>query len=50
MEAQQYEKLPVTSVEEGEINYWVFGPCPSSCILETRKNNVSERGPFSVLR
>jgi hypothetical protein len=25
-------------------NYWVFGLCPSSSILETRKHNVSETG------
>jgi hypothetical protein len=27
-------------------NYWVFGLCPSSGILETRKHNVSETGRF----
>jgi hypothetical protein len=27
-------------------NYWVFGLCPSSGILETRKHNVSETGSF----
>jgi hypothetical protein len=31
-------------------NYCVFGPLPSSGILETRKNNVSETGSVSVLR
>jgi hypothetical protein len=31
-------------------NYWVFGLCPSSGILETRKHNVSETGSVSVLR
>jgi hypothetical protein len=31
-------------------NYWVFGLCSSSGILETRKHNVSETGPVSVLR
>jgi hypothetical protein len=30
-------------------NYWVFGLCPSSNILETRKQNVSETGSISVL-
>jgi hypothetical protein len=25
-------------------NYLIFGPCPSSGILETRKHNVSETG------
>jgi hypothetical protein len=25
-------------------NYWLFGLCPSSGILETRKHNVSESG------
>jgi hypothetical protein len=30
-------------------NYWVFGLCPSSGILETRKHNVSETGSVSVL-
>jgi hypothetical protein len=25
-------------------NYWVFGLCPSSGILETRKRDVSETG------
>jgi hypothetical protein len=28
-------------------NYWVFGLCPLSGILETRKHNVSETGPVS---
>jgi hypothetical protein len=28
-------------------NYWVFGLCPSSGILETRKHNVSETGYVS---
>jgi hypothetical protein len=27
-------------------NYWVFGLCPSSGILVTRKHNVSETGFF----
>jgi hypothetical protein len=31
-------------------NYWVFGLCPSSDILETTKHNVSETGSISVLR
>jgi hypothetical protein len=31
-------------------NYWVFGLCPSSGIVETRKHNVSETGSVSVLR
>jgi hypothetical protein len=31
-------------------NYWVFGLCPSSGILETRKHNVSESWYVSVLR
>jgi hypothetical protein len=31
-------------------NYWSFGPCPLSGILETRKHNVSENGSVSVLR
>jgi hypothetical protein len=31
-------------------NYWIFGLCPSSGILETRKHNVSETGSVSVLR
>jgi hypothetical protein len=31
-------------------NYWVFGLCPSSGILETRKRSVSETGPVSVFR
>jgi hypothetical protein len=29
-------------------NYWVFGLCPSSIILETKKHNVSETGSVSV--
>jgi hypothetical protein len=29
-------------------NYWVFGLCPSSGILETRKHNISETGYVSV--
>jgi hypothetical protein len=28
-------------------NYWVFGLCPSSGILETRKHDVSETGSVS---
>jgi hypothetical protein len=31
-------------------NYWIFGHCPSSGILETRKHNVSENGSVSALR
>jgi hypothetical protein len=31
-------------------NYWVFGLCPSSGILEARKHNVSETGSVFVLR
>jgi hypothetical protein len=31
-------------------NYWVFGLCPSSGILETRKHSISETGSVSVLR
>jgi hypothetical protein len=31
-------------------NYWVFGLFPSSGILGTRKNDVSETGSVSVLR
>jgi hypothetical protein len=31
-------------------NYLVFGLCPQSGILETRKHNVSETGSVSVLR
>jgi hypothetical protein len=31
-------------------NDWVFGLCPSSGILETRKHNVSETESVSVLR
>jgi hypothetical protein len=31
-------------------DYWVFGLCPSSGILETRKQNFSETGSVSVLR
>jgi hypothetical protein len=31
-------------------NYWVFGLCTSSGILDTRKHNVSETGSVSVLR
>jgi hypothetical protein len=30
-------------------NYWVFGPCPSSGILEIIKHNVSETGSVSIL-
>jgi hypothetical protein len=30
-------------------NYWVFGLYPSSNILKTRENNVSETGTVSVL-
>jgi hypothetical protein len=31
-------------------NYWVFGLFPSSGILGTRKNDISENGSVSVLR
>jgi hypothetical protein len=31
-------------------NYWDFGHCLSSGILETRNHNVSEIIPVSVLR
>jgi hypothetical protein len=31
-------------------NYWVFGLCRSSGILETRKHNVPETVSVSVLR
>jgi hypothetical protein len=31
-------------------NYWGFGLCPSSGILNTREHNVSEIGPVSILR
>jgi hypothetical protein len=31
-------------------NCWVFGLCPSSSILKTRKLNVSETGSVSILR
>jgi hypothetical protein len=30
-------------------NYWVFGSCTSSCILESRKHNFSETGSLSFL-
>jgi hypothetical protein len=32
------------------MNYWGFGLCPSSGILETRKHNISKTGFISVLR
>jgi hypothetical protein len=31
-------------------NYWGFGLCPSSGILENRKQDVSETGSVSVVR
>jgi hypothetical protein len=31
-------------------NYGVLGLCPTSGILETRKDNVLETGYFSVLK
>jgi hypothetical protein len=31
-------------------NYCVFGLCPSSGVLETRKHDVSETGSVSVLK
>jgi hypothetical protein len=31
-------------------NYWGFGLCPSSGILESRKHYISETGSVSVLR
>jgi hypothetical protein len=43
-------KWPVCSQAVRWDNYWVFGLCPSSGILETRKHNVSETGSVSVLR
>jgi hypothetical protein len=30
-------------------NYWGFGLCPWFGTLETRKHDVSETGPLSVL-
>jgi hypothetical protein len=30
-------------------NYWIFGLHPSSGILETRKHNVSETDPVSIM-
>jgi hypothetical protein len=27
-------------------NYWVFGLCPSSGVIKTRKHDVSETGCF----
>jgi hypothetical protein len=30
-------------------NYWIFGLCPSSGILETKKNNILETGFISIL-
>jgi hypothetical protein len=30
-------------------NYWVFGLCPSSGILEIRKRNITETGAVSNL-
>jgi hypothetical protein len=37
-------------IKYGTKNYWVFGLCPLSSILKTRKHNVSETGSVSVLR
>jgi hypothetical protein len=31
-------------------DHWVSGLCPSIGILNTRKHNVSETGPLSVLK
>jgi hypothetical protein len=31
-------------------NYWVFGLCSSTGILETRKHNISGTGFVSVLK
>jgi hypothetical protein len=31
-------------------NYWVFGLCPSSGILENRKHNILETGSVYILR
>jgi hypothetical protein len=31
-------------------NYWVFGLCPSSGILENREHEVSDTGTVSVLK
>jgi hypothetical protein len=41
---------PSPSYEDENIqNYWVFGLCPSSGILEARKHDVSGNGFVSVL-
>jgi hypothetical protein len=43
--------LKTIKIEGAEIqDYEVFGLCPSSDILETRKHNVLETGPVAVLR
>jgi hypothetical protein len=31
-------------------NYWIFGFCPLSGVLKTRKHKVSETGSVSVIR
>jgi hypothetical protein len=38
------------SVKLVERNYWIFGLCPSSGILDAREHDVSETGSVSVLR
>jgi hypothetical protein len=43
-------RLQFLSKQANIQNYWVFGLCPSSGILETRKHNVSETWSVSALR
>jgi hypothetical protein len=31
-------------------NYWIFGFCPSSGILNTRKHNISKNGCFGIYK
>jgi hypothetical protein len=40
----------VLMMEYNTQDYWVFGLCPSSGILDTRKHDVSETGSVPVLR
>jgi hypothetical protein len=40
----------VLTTEYNILNYWGFGLCPSSGILETREHKVSETGSVSILR
>jgi hypothetical protein len=41
---------PLILADSKGFNFGVFGLCPSSGIVETRKLNISETGSVSILR